>query len=308
MMSPKPRNIPSIQLLLIATRPAFLSVTVVAVLLGYASAVYGGYIMDYPSAALTFVFALVAHAGANVINDYHDALNGCDFAESDRIFPFTGGSQMIQNGLLSQNTMRIFGYWLLLSVVPVGIWLTAQSGLGLMLIGALGLLIGWAYSAPPLKLQSRGLGEWTITTGWLLVVMGSDYVQRHGFSWMPVAIGLGFALLVTNILFINQFPDVRADSIAYKRTIVIRLGASRARWGYIIIAALCCFWLCAMVLLQILPALALWALSPMALSFLAFRDLMHHANQPAQLKPAIQLTIASALAHGLILMSVLAFS
>jgi 1,4-dihydroxy-2-naphthoate octaprenyltransferase len=132
-------------------------------------------------ATATLFFALVAHAGANVINDYYDAISGCDSANTERQFPFTGGSRFIQNGVLSLRATGVFGYALLIAVIPAGLWLTAVSGPELILIGLAGLVVGWSYSAPPLKLQSRGLGEFAITAGWLLVVVGSDFVQRHGF-------------------------------------------------------------------------------------------------------------------------------
>ena len=290
-----------------ATRPAFLSVTALAVLLGYASTVHDGSTINYLAAILTLMFALIAHAGANVINDYYDALNGCDVAESDRITPFTGGSQTIQNGFLSQKTMAIFGYLLLLSVIPAGIWLTLNSGLGLLVIGTFGLLIGWAYSAPPLKLQSRGLGEWAITAGWLLVVMGSDYVQRHAFSVTPIAVGLGYSLLVANILFINQFPDVRADTTAHKRTLVVRLGTRHARWGYLIILLLCYGWIWMAVALRLLPMYSLLATVPVLPNLLGFYLLMRHAEQPQNLTQAIKITLSCAIAHAMILTYVLVF-
>jgi len=74
-----------------ATRPAFLSVTLVGCVLGLASAHAGGVALDPASAILTLVFALVAHAGINVLNDYYDALNGTDAANTERRFPFTAG-------------------------------------------------------------------------------------------------------------------------------------------------------------------------------------------------------------------------
>ncbi|MBK7768906.1 MAG: hypothetical protein IPI44_24510 [Sulfuritalea sp.] len=80
-----------------ATRPAFLSVTFVGCLLGLATAAYSGIAIGPALATATLFFALVAHAGANVINDYYDALSGCDGANTERQFPFTGGSRFIQN-------------------------------------------------------------------------------------------------------------------------------------------------------------------------------------------------------------------
>ncbi len=284
-----------------ATRPAFLSVTFVGVLLGLASAAASGAHLDPATATLTMFFALVAHAGANVVNDYYDSLSGCDAVNTGRVFPFTGGSRFIQNGVLSQHTVGRYGYSLLAAVIPAGLWLTFVSAPGLIGIGLAGLLVGWAYSAPPFKLQSRGLGEFGITAGWLLVVVGTDFVQRHGFDFAPVAAGLGFALLVANVLYINQFPDVAADAQAEKRTAVVRLGVYRARWGYALIVALAYGWLLAMLVLGHLPTLALISLPPAAASIAAQRDLWRHAGVPSRLTFAIKMTILAACLHGLLL-------
>lgn len=291
---------------LLATRPAFLGVTLCACLIGLAVAHGSGVPVDAGRAAATVFFALLAHAGINVLNDYFDARSGADAANVERVFPFTGGSRFIQNGVLSQRATGVFGYALLAAVVPAGLWLTAVSDPGLILIGLAGLVVGWAYSAPPLKLQSRGLGEFAITAGWLLVVVGSDFVQRRGFAFLPVAAGLGFALLVANVLYINQFPDVKADGQAGKRTMVVRLGTGPARWGYVLITALAYGWPLLMVLTGRLPLLALLALLPLAASIAATRVLWDGADKPAQLTPALKLTILSASAHGLLLAIALA--
>jgi 1,4-dihydroxy-2-naphthoate octaprenyltransferase len=285
----------------LATRPAFLAVTLVGCLLGLATSVHSGIALVPGLAAVALFFALVAHAGANVVNDYHDALSGCDAANTERQFPFTGGSRMIQNGVLGVRATAIFGHALLAMVIPAGLWLAAVSGSGLLLIGCAGLVVGWAYSAPPLKLQSRGLGEFAITAGWLLVVVGSDYVQRRGWAFAPVASGLGFALLVANVLYINQFPDVRADAAAGKHTLVVRLGVARARWGYIALAVLAHAWLALMLLLGQLPPLAALALLSAPASFGAARRLWSGAAQPAALPPALKMTILAAIGHGLLL-------
>lgn len=288
-----------------ATRPAFLSVTFVGCLLGLATAAAAGVRLDPALASLTLFFALVAHAGANVVNDYYDALSGCDAGNHERVFPFTGGSRFIQNGLLSERAAGLYGHALLAAVIPAGLYLAAASGGGLIWIGLTGLLVGWAYSAPPCKLQARGLGELGITAGWLLVVVGSDFVQRHAFDFAPVAAGLGFALLVANVLYINQFPDVSADARAGKRTVVVQLGVDAARWGYALIALLAYGWVLAMVLAGRLPWLALGSLFPAGISYAAGRSLWRHAGFPAQLIDAIKRTILAAVLHGLLLVGTL---
>jgi 1,4-dihydroxy-2-naphthoate octaprenyltransferase len=288
-----------------ATRPAFLSVTFVGCLLGLATAHANRIALDPGSAFLTFAFALVAHAGINVLNDYYDALNGSDAANTERRFPFTGGSRFIQNGVLSPHATRVFGYTLLAAVVPAGLVLAWHSGVGLVWIGVAGLGIGWAYSAPPLKLMSRGLGELAVAWGWLIVVLGADYVQRGAFSFTPLAAGLGFGLHVANLLFINQFPDLKADAAAGKRNLVVRLGPQRARWLYPVTLAAACLWLAGAVIAGALPALAGAALVSAVPGMKATLVLLRHARRPEALDPAIRATIGAALLHGAILAAAL---
>ena len=71
------------------TRPGFLTITAVACLLGIASAASSNGSTDWRLALLTLVLALAAHAGANVLNDYHDALNGADAANQIEVPGYT---------------------------------------------------------------------------------------------------------------------------------------------------------------------------------------------------------------------------
>ncbi len=284
-----------------ATRPAFLSVTLVAALIGLATAWSGAVNFNASTAIVTVFFALVAHGGINVLNDYYDALNGTDDANTERVFPFTGGSRFIQNGVLTRSQTAGFGAALMVAVIAAGLWLTAVSARGLIGIGFAGLLIGWAYSAPPLKLNSRGWGEACVWAGFALIAIGADFVQRGALSVAPLIAVSGYALLVTNVLFINQFPDRKADDAAGKHHWVVRLGVQRARWVYVGIAVAANACVVAAVVAGALPPLALIALAAGALSFKASRDLLQYAAQPQKLAPAIQQTIAASLLHGVLL-------
>lgn len=285
----------------LATRPAFLLVTLVAALIGLATAYAGDVAFNGLAAAVTVLFALVAHAGINVLNDYYDALNGTDDANTERIFPFTGGSRFIQNGVLTREETARFGVLLLVTVMAAGLWLTAASAPGLIGIGMAGLFIGWAYSAPPLKLNSRGWGEACVWAGFALIAVGADYVQRGTLSPAPLIAVTSYALLVTNVLFINQFPDRKADEAAGKHHWVVRLGPARARWVYGAIAGAAYAWLIGAVVAGALPYLTLIALGPAALSLRAARDVLRYGATPQKLAPAIQQTIAAALWHGALL-------
>lgn len=281
-----------------ATRPAFLSASLMAGLLGLAAAAHSGLALHGGLAVLTLLFALVAHAGVNVLNDYYDALNGTDERNTERIFPFTGGSRFIQNGVLTPAQTRNFGFALMALVAAAGVWLMAHSAPQLAYIGLAGLFIGWAYSAPPFRLNSRGLGELCVAAGFLLIAVGTDFVQRGGFSVVPLHAGMSYALLVADLLYINQFPDRTADRQTGKLHWVARLEVERARWGYVLIAVLAYGWVTLSVAAGELPALALvcWLAAP--LSMMAARELFLHIRRPRELARAIKLTILAMLVHG----------
>jgi 1,4-dihydroxy-2-naphthoate octaprenyltransferase len=284
-----------------ATRPAFLTASLMACLIGLSTAWHAELNFDIPLALVTLLFGLLAHAGVNVLNDYYDALNGTDAQNTDRIFPFTGGSRFIQNGVISPSQTRVFGFALLAGVALAGMWLMERTAPQLMYVGLAGLFIGWAYSAPPFRLNSRGLGEFCVAAGFLAITVGTDFVQRKGFAAAPFIAGLPYALLVTNLLYINQFPDRAADTAAGKLHWVARLKVQHARWGYALIVGLAYAWLLLSVLQGWLPLFALLAFLALPLSVKASLLLLRHAAQPQQLGDAIKLTIGAMMVHGTLL-------
>lgn len=284
-----------------ATRPAFLTASLMACLIGLAIARHDGLVFDVTAALVTLSSALLAHAAANVLNDYYDAMNGTDACNVERVYPFTGGSRFIQNGVLTGVQTRNFGIALLSAVMLAGLWLMLRTDLRLIYIGLAGLFIGWAYSAPPFRLNSRGLGELCVAAGFLLIIVGADFVQRSVFAVAPFIAGLSYALLVTNLLYINQFPDRAADTVAGKLHWVARLEVRHARWGYVLIVAMAYSWLLLSVLQGWLPVSSLLALLALPLSVKAASLLLRDAARPQQLGNAIVLTIGAMLAHGALL-------
>lgn len=281
------------------TRPGFLVITVVGVVLGLATAHAVTADFDAPKAVITLLLALLAHAGANVLNDYHDALNGADAANRQGLLPFSGGSRLIQDGVVTVSATHRLGWALTGLMVAGGIWLAWHSGTGLWVIGAAGLLLGWAYSAPPLALMSRGLGEPGVALAWWLVVVGADYTQQGAFSALPMVLGVGYGLLVANILLINGFPDAPADAQVGKRTLVVRWGANGATALYGLVAIVAYGGLVLAAAQDWAPVSALWGLASLPLSLLAGISLARNQHQPQELRPAIVLTIAAAVVHGL---------
>ena len=280
------------------SRPGFLVITAVGCLIGVASAASAGGGVSGPRAWVTLVLALLAHAAANMLNDHADALNGADAANTQGLFPFTGGSRLVQSGAVQASAMRTLAQVLLALVAAGGLWLALYSGPALVLVGLAGVLLGWTYSMPPLALMSRGLGELAVGLAWGLVVVGADYVQRGHFAPAPLA-AASYALLIANILVANGFPDAVPDAQVGKRTLVVRLGPVRAAWLYLALVLLAHGLLVVAVDRQVLPTPALWALASLPLSLAAAVLLLRRAHRPMQLRPALVLGIAAAVVHGL---------
>ncbi len=293
---------------LAATRPPFILASVVPILLGLGFAVYQGHPLNAVNAVLTLLAGILLHAAVNVLNDYYDALNGTDDLNTERIYPFTGGSRFIQNGVLTRQQMRNFGFGLVLLVTAIGAYLMMQSGMALFWLGLAGLVLGWGYSAPPLRLNSRGLGELAVLAGFGLLPLGAFFVQTGELSWRLLLVALPSALLTTNLLYINQFPDRKADLAAGKRHWVARLEPATAAWGYPLIASLAWSVFILSMAFGLLPWPAAVAALPALLSFRAAGMVLRHAERPRELAPAIRMTILAMLGHGALLAAVLAWS
>ncbi len=284
-----------------ATRPPFILATVMPIFLGLAYCIYDGHSINWINAVLTLFAGVLLHAAINVLNDYYDALNGTDDLNQERVFPFTGGSRFIQNEVLTRRQTLIYGIGLVLTVMVVGIYLISQTGSILFWLGLFGILLGWGYSAPPLNLNSRGLGELSVLAGFGLLPLGTYLVQTGELSGMLVLVSLPVGLLTANLLFINQFPDRKADIQAHKLHWVARLSPNIARWGYVLIALLAWLTLFALIVTGLLPVLASISALPALLSIKAARILLRNAEMPQNLVPAIQMTILVVLAHGALL-------
>ncbi len=107
---PTPERVKNISLrYLLAVRPPFLTASLVPGFIGIATAYFSMVEINVYNAILTLSGPVLAQAGANVLNDYYDGINGTDEINTERLFPFTGGSRMIQNGLLTLRQTAIFG-------------------------------------------------------------------------------------------------------------------------------------------------------------------------------------------------------
>ena len=239
----------------LSTRPQFLPAIALPVAVGasFAYRATGRFSLLFFSVSL--VAALFYHAGMNLINDYFDFKNGTDNINTGALTPFTGGGRFIQKGLLSPGRVLFFGAVLVTLGSLAGLYLAYETTPLLLAIGGTGLFLGYSYSAPPLSLASRGLGELTVGVCFgLLTVLGSYVVQAGELSAVPLFASLPVSFLITALLYVNEFPDREADEKSGKLTLVVRLGKQKARYGVVLLAAGAYGSLVAAVALGFLPA------------------------------------------------------
>ena len=220
-------------LVLRTTRLPFLSATIVPVVLGIVIAASHG-AFDLLAAILTIIGACFVQLAINVSNDVFDTAQGADDAN---VTPtkFSGGSRVIQYGLVSFRQMATLGAGLFLAGALVGLLLLVLRGSpALLAIGIIGFVLGIGYTAPPLKLVYRGLGEVAVALGFgPLMLLGAYVVQTEGaLSWEPFVASIPVALLVALILYVNEIPDRRGDARAGKRTLPVRFGRTTIVTGY----------------------------------------------------------------------------
>ena len=284
-----------------ASRFQFFTASVVPVIVGGAVAYWemGTVLRGYWLA--TLVALVLLHAAANLANDYYDHLSRNDEINVEFISPFTGGSRFIQKQLTSPVSILIAALACLAAGSGIGLILVWLRGWPILALGVVGGLSGFFYTANPLRLGYRGLGEIFIFLDFgILPVLGTYYVQTQQFSIAAAAAALPVAFLIAAVLWINQFPDYQADRAVDKRHWVVRLGRRRACYVYAAELLVALLAVPVFVTLGWLPPLTLLALLPLPLAISAIRTAFRHYDQPDKLLPANVGTIVIHLATGLL--------
>ena len=288
-----------------ASRAQFLTATLVPVLVGTAKAFEEVGRVNLALLWLALLSMALIHLGVNLANDYFDHLSGADDLNPAPLSPLAGGSRVIQEGLLSAVSV-LRGALLLLGLgVSLGLLLSALTGILLLLIGAFGVLTGYFYTAPPLKLGYRGLGELCVALDFgVLPTLGAFYVQTGRLSLGALLASLPVSFLVASILWANEIPDIPYDKRAGKLTLVARLGPKRAAIGLGILFGLGALSTGALAVFEgrvilLLPLLA----TPLVLG--AAAKALKGLERPESMEPACKLTILSHLVWGVLLATAL---
>ncbi len=291
-----------LKLWLLELRAPFFTASIVPVLLGAVIAwqrmgtFHGGWFL------LTLVAAMAVHAGINIANDYFDHLSGNDPINVEFVSPFTGGSRLIQEGLLSPREVLIESLFLFALGSAIGLYLTWARGPVVLVLGLIGLFSGFFYTAPPIYLAKRGIGEFFVGLNCgFLITLGSYYVQARSLAWEPVVAAIPVACLIAAVLWINEFQDAPADHAVGKDTLVVRLGRRRAVTGYISLMVATYLSILLAAALRVISPFTLLALLTFPLAWKAIGVARLHYDDYQRLTPANATTIQIHMLTGLLL-------
>jgi 1,4-dihydroxy-2-naphthoate octaprenyltransferase len=150
-------------------------------------------------------------------------------------------------------------------VALTGVYFTWLHGLALLSLGLLGIFVIVAYTPwltriPLLCLVAPGLGFGP------LMVMGTHFALTGQYSWTAFVASLIPFFLVSNLLLLNQFPDVDADKTVGRRHFPILIGRRLSSFIFSAFLVLTYVTILVGVLFSVLP---LWSLLGLATLYLA---------------------------------------
>jgi 1,4-dihydroxy-2-naphthoate octaprenyltransferase len=289
-------------LFLRATRLPFLSATVVPVGLGTAIAGLDG-AWHWWLFLLTLFGAAFVHLGLNIANDVFDTLSGADRANTTPT-QFSGGSRVILYGLLSLRQMALMSAAFYATAIGIGLFLAANRGWPLLWIGLAGVAISVAYTAPPLRLVHRGLGEIAVAAGFgPIMVLGAYYVQAQRITAQAWYASIPIAILIALVLYVNEIPDRPGDAAAGKRTLPVRLPKDTVIAGYVACVAATYGLIAGGAMSGLLPRPTLIALATIPMARKVYRGLRERYDDPYALMPTMGVGVNLHLATGMLMIA-----
>ncbi|MGH7836901.1 MAG: 1,4-dihydroxy-2-naphthoate octaprenyltransferase [Candidatus Binataceae bacterium] len=216
---------------------------------------------DAPFSLIRYLVAAVAamllQAGANLINDYYDFIKGTDLDNWESPDAF-GPGLVIQQGLLTAEQIRVGGLVSFAVGSILGLGLAWVCGWPILILGLVGALGAYFYTAAPLSLAYRGLGDFMVFAlmgpGY---VLGAYFVQMGAFSSGALWTGCSMGLLCSSLLQANNLRDIENDRKHSKWTVAALVGRRAAIVELITCDALAFLIVIASVLTHRIPWLCL---------------------------------------------------
>ncbi len=251
--------------LLEITRP--FSLTAAAIPVGAAGALALAHnAMSWPLFLAAFFGGILLQVGTNVTNEIYDVRKGVDSITSPR------ASLALVTGRVHERA----AFWLagtaFAAATAIGLGLIAVRGWELLVLGLLGLLGGWGYTAPPLQYKYRAVGlPLVFLLMGPLMVLGGYFAITGRWSLTAGVVSIPIGLLVTAILHGNEWRDIGEDARAGISTVSIMAGRRAAHALYVLLLVGAYIALALGVAVGEIPQLGLFAILSLPLFVRALR-------------------------------------
>jgi 1,4-dihydroxy-2-naphthoate octaprenyltransferase len=217
-------------------RPVFLGGGFVMYGLGAALAAYAGAVVDWSRYAWGQLAVTAIQLATHYSNDYFDVA-----ADRANTTPtrWSGGSRVLVDGTLPPGIALVTALALTAVALAAGARFAAgpfpRSVVPAVLLM---IVLSWSYSAPPLRLCARGLGELTTAFVVTLLVPWLGFVLQAGATSRLLLLGAippcAFQFVM---LLAIEFPDAAGDAATGKRTLVVRLGGPWSARLYVLVVS-----------------------------------------------------------------------
>ncbi len=279
-------------------RPPFLILAPMCAAVGLGAAYATQGYVNWFYFLLAAVGAVSAHMSVNVFNEYFDFKTGLD-ARTQRT-PFSGGSGTLQAHPELAPRALLLG-WITLGIPAlIGFFFTLVWGWAAFPLGLCGLLLLYGYTTwmtknPVLCLLAPGLGFGP------LIVLSTNFALTGTYSLMAFVASLIPFFLVSDLLLLNQFPDVEADRSVGRYHLPIAIG--RKASGYIYIAFLVAAYVVIVlgVAFGLLPRFSLIGLLTLFLAVQIIRNVLANSENVPALMPSLGQNVIVNLATPLLL-------
>jgi 1,4-dihydroxy-2-naphthoate octaprenyltransferase len=206
-----------------AIRPKTLGASLCPVLVGATLARVDG-VFKWDRVLVALAGALLLQIASNLANDLFDGLRGTDGATR------VGPQRAVGSGLVTPRAMvSALGLTLVFAALPAA-WLAVYASPVFLAIGMLGAMCAVGYTAPPLSLAYRGLGDVFVFLFFGPIAVAGTRAACDGAWTRPAFVcGLATGAIGVCLLATNNLRDEAGDRASGKRTIVVRFGAGFVR-------------------------------------------------------------------------------
>lgn len=195
--------------------------------------VHKGYVVHWMLLACVVIGVVAIHAASNITNDIEDFRNGLDNKKN----PGTHG--ILARGLMTPAQLQLQAHVLFAVGVAAGVLVAWHAGWQLLVPGLIGAVAGYWYSAGPVALKYRGMGDLLMFVVFgPLIAIGAGYALFGYFGWDLVSLSVPAGLLVSTMLHGNNTRDFLHDKSRGVTTLAIRIGFGLSRHLLVVLLAL----------------------------------------------------------------------